>query len=377
VAKETEQQGQRIVVKIGTGTICDASGSPDIAFLADLAQQIARLRDSSSECVIVSSGAIRAGLDLLALPHMPRSMPIKQAAAAVGQGRLMELYAAAFKPFGLTVAQILLTRDDFHDRKRYIHAGNTLSALLKLGVVPIVNENDTIAVEEIKVGDNDTLAALVAGLIAADLLVLLSHDIDGLHTADPKVDADAPLIAVVTNVDEIQSAIGATSSSWGTGGMRTKIEAASLCMQSGIPMTIANGRHPGVLDAVIARRAGTRFEPSAFGAISARKRWIAGGQRPAGLLRIHEAACEQLIHSGRSLLPAGITSVEGEFRAGELVVLEDKDGAAIGRGIVNYDHETIRRIMGMRTSDIRKLNGESVADEVIHRDNLVVINRGE
>ena len=304
-------------------------------------------------------------------------MPIKQAAAAVGQGRLMQHYSVAFEAHQIDVAQILLTRDDFHERKRYIHAGNTLRALLKLGVVPIVNENDTIAVEEIKVGDNDTLAALVAGLVGADLLILLSSDIDGLHTADPKVDPDAKLIPLVTNLDDIQTAIGATASDFGTGGMRTKIEAASLCMRSRIPMTIANGRSAGVIEAVIAQRVGTRFEPQENGAMHARKRWIAGGQRPSGTLRVHPAACEHLLHSGSSLLPAGVTAVEGEFDAGELVVLEDGDGGAIGRGIVNYDHATVRMIMGMRTSDIRKIHGASVADVVIHRDNLVVMAKGE
>jgi glutamate 5-kinase len=376
VTKERIQAaGKRLVVKLGTSTICDDSGVLDPDYLAGLAAQVADLVKRKAEVVIVSSGAIRAGLDLLDLPHQPRAIALKQAAAAVGQSRLMQMYATAFAQRSLKVAQLLLTRDDFHDRRRYVHAGNTLRALLKLGVIPIINENDTIAVDEIKVGDNDSLAALVAGLVGAHLLVLLSSGIDGLHTGDPTLDPEARLIPRVTDLDEIKRHVGASASDWGTGGMRTKIEAASLCMRSRIPMVIANGRKPGILAAVLDGREGTLFEPPVVGKMPARKRWIAGGQRPAGVITVNDGACDQLLHCGRSLLPAGIIAVQGDFHAGDIVVVEDAIGDPIGRGIVNYDHATLREIMGKQTAEVHSLYGGEVSDEVIHRDNLVMVVR--
>ncbi len=345
---------------------------PDPEYLRQLAGQIDALARQGTETVIVTSGAIRAGLGRMALPHQPKSMALKQAAAAVGQSVLMQLYADAFAQFGMTVAQILLTRDDFHDRKRYVNASNTFRALLKLGIVPIVNENDTIATDEIKVGDNDTLGALVAGLVDADLLILLS-DIDGLYDSDPNLSTDARIIRHVTSVDsQIEKASRGTKSDFGTGGMRTKVEAAKICLRSHIPMVIAHGRADGAIISAIRGEIGTRFDTEVVRTISARKRWIAAGQRPKGTVVVHDAAREQLISKGRSLLPAGVLQVHGDFEIGDLVLLVDSNARQFAQGIVNYDARLLNKIKCLRTSQVKAILGDDATDEVVHRDNMIV-----
>jgi len=357
-----------LVVKIGTSTLSNSEGSIDKAFLETLAAQVRAIYDAKRACVIVSSGAGLAGRSAVSISTS--SIPMKQAIAAIGQSRLMQMYSEAFATSGLVVAQILLTRDDFHDRKRFVNAANTLRALISLGVVPIINENDTVATDEIKVGDNDTLAALVAGLIDTEMLILLS-DIDGLYTADPNKDPNATLIPHVTDIKAVRANVGGSSTKVGTGGMKTKLAAADICMRANIPMVIAHGRGDNIVVKAWAGRAGTRFEPTDHKGLTARKRWIASGQRPKGTLTIHEAAYAQLM-SGRSLLPVGVIAVSGKFNAGELVELIDQQGVAFGRGIVAYDSSTVCQIMGMRTAQVKAKLGAMPSDEVIHRDNLVV-----
>ena len=361
----------RVVVKIGTSTLCNSTGSPDAEYIGSLAAQIADLRGGGIECVIVSSGAIRAGLDRLTLPRLPKSTPLKQAAAAVGQGRLMQLYGEAFAPHQMEVAQILLTRDDFHERRRYLHAANTLRALLRLSVVPIVNENDTVAVDEIKVGDNDTLAAQVAGMVEADLLILLS-DIDGLYTADPNSDPTAALLRQVYDIDEVVGAVTESRGAYGTGGMKTKIEAARIATRCGIPMVIAHGRRPEIVRDAIDGSAGTYFA-SAGSLLSARKRWLAGSKNPSGSLTIHSDAVQQVRRHGKSLLAAGVLDVTGSFAPGDLVGLLDDAGRVFAQGIVTCGDQQLRRIKGLRSSDIASEYGATPVAEVVHRDNLVLV----
>jgi glutamate 5-kinase len=321
--------------------------------------------------VLVSSGAIRAGMARLNLAGRPRTIPQKQAAAAIGQGRLMHTYAEAFDVQGIPVAQILLTRDDFRDRLRYLNARNTFTALLRAKAVPIVNENDTVAVDEIKFGDNDTLAALVASLIEADALLLLS-DVDGLYDRDPTQFAEARRIPVVETIDAAVEHLGGdVRTTVGTGGMATKIQAAKICAASGVRMTIANGRRPNVLADALAGQCGTLFLPK-NAPLRPRQRWIAYGTVPKGTVTINEGAHQMLVEEGKSLLPAGVTHVSGRFQPGELVRLIDPRGRPFAQGFVNYAYDALTRIMGRRTDEIATLLGSKPADEVIHRDNLVL-----
>ena len=368
---------KRIVIKIGSSTITRGSGPPDASYIADLAAQVAEQIRLGRSVVIVTSGAIAAGMDRLGLSGRPRTIPQKQAAAAIGQSILMHAYAHAFEPHGLTVAQVLLTRDDLRDRGRYVNASNTLNALLHEGAVPVINENDTIAVDEIKVGDNDTLAALVGTLADADAVLLLS-DVDGLYTANPAQDPDARLIPVVDRIDRnIERLAGGAGSSVGTGGMRTKIQAARICARSGIALVIASGARPNVVADALAGRCGTWFTASVDRPLRSRKRWIAFGSAPRGRLVVNEGARAQLIRGGKSLLPAGVVAVEGEFDCGDIVDIAGPDGAPFAQGLVSYDSAAIDRIRGRRSTEIARILGEKTADEVVHRDNLVLVRPGE
>ncbi|MDR3707553.1 MAG: glutamate 5-kinase [Capsulimonadaceae bacterium] len=364
---------KRIVIKIGSSTITRGSGPPDSSYIAELGAQVAAQVRLGRAVVIVTSGAIAAGMDKLGLAGRPRTIPQKQAAAAVGQGLLMHEYAHAFGAHGLAVAQVLLTREDLQDRGRYVNASNTLNALLRLGAIPIINENDTIAVEEIKFGDNDTLAALVGTLADADAVLLLS-DVDGLYTANPAQDPDARLIPVVDRIDRgIERLAGGAGSSVGTGGMRTKLQAAKICASSGIALIIANGSRPNVVTDALAGKCGTWFTAAVDHPLRSRKRWIAFGGAPKGHLVVNEGARAQLVRGGKSLLAAGIVAVEGEFACGDLVDVASVDGAAFAQGLVSYDSASIARIQGRRSSEIARILGEKTADEVVHRDNLVLL----
>jgi glutamate 5-kinase len=364
---------RRLVVKVGSGLVASAEGGADQACIERLAGDVAAVR-AGREVVLVTSGAILTGMARLALPQRPRSIPEKQAAAAVGQSALMWHYEAAFKRHGIAVGQVLLTAQDISDRARYLNARNTLQTLLHLDVLPVVNENDTVAVEEIKVGDNDNLSALVASLIEADLLVLLT-DVDGLYTEDPAVNPDARRIDTVDAVTpEIERLVYDRAGRISVGGMATKLEAAQKAAASGIPMVIASGRAPGVLARVVGGEAvGTYFRPRAD-RLTARKRWIAFAVPPQGRLTVDAGALRALTREGRSLLPSGVVAVDGAFAAGEVVALvTEGDGREIGRGLVNFDAAELRKIRGGKTTEIEERLGYKSVDEVIHRDNLVIL----
>ena len=364
---------KRLVVKVGSGLI----SAPGRGLLPDrigaLADELAALAKDGREVVVVSSGAIASGMARLGLTQRPRSIPEKQAAAAVGQSALMWHYEQAFARHGIRVAQVLLTQEDISARPRYLNARNTLQVLLRFRVVPVVNENDTVAVEEIKVGDNDNLAALVAHLVDADLLVILT-DVDGLYTGDPRVDPEARRLDTVDAVtEEIERLVWDADGQVSVGGMSTKLEAARKVTSSGIPMVIASGRVPGTLRRVLrGEPLGTYFVPRGD-RLAGRKRWIAFAVPPQGRLTVDAGARSALVERGKSLLPSGVVEVEGEFHAGEVVSLSAADGKEFARGLTNYDAAELRKIQGAKTKDIEERLGYKSFDEVIHRDNLVLL----
>jgi glutamate 5-kinase len=364
---------RRVVVKVGSGLITLPNQGPSAERISRLAADVAQLVKDRREVALVSSGAIATGMARLRLAARPRSIPEKQAAAAVGQSALMWHYEQAFKKHGIQVGQVLLTGQDISDRSRYLNARNTLLALLEFGVLPVVNENDTVAVDEIKVGDNDNLAALVAHLIDADLLVLLT-DVDGLYTGDPRRDPMAHRLETVEAVtDEIQRLVFASTNHVSVGGMSTKLEAAQKANASGIPMVIASGSEPDVLQRLLkGEPLGTYFQPR-DDRLAARKRWIAFAVPPQGRLLVDAGAKKALTERGKSLLPSGVAEVEGEFLAGALVALAEIDGHEFARGLVNYDAAELRKIRGAKTREIETTLGYKGLDEVIHRDNLVLI----
>ena len=364
---------KRLVVKVGSGLI----SAPGQGLLPDrigaLADELAALAKDGREVVVVSSGAIASGMARLGLTRRPRSIPEKQAAAAVGQSALMWHYEQAFARHGIRVAQVLVTQEDISARPRYLNARNTLQVLLRFRVVPVVNENDTVAVEEIKVGDNDNLAALVAHLIDADLLVILT-DVDGLYTGDPRVDPEARRLETVDAVtEEIERLVWDADGQISVGGMSTKLEAARKVTSSGIPMVIASGRVPGTLRRVLrGEPLGTYFVPRGD-RLAGRKRWIAFAVPPQGRLTVDAGARSALVERGKSLLPSGVVDVEGEFHAGEVVSLSAADGKEFARGLTNYDAAELRKIQGAKTKDLEERLGYKSFDEVIHRDNLVLL----
>jgi len=364
---------RRIVVKVGSGLITAPGEGPVAPRISALADDLAALVKDRREVALVSSGAITTGMARLGLPARPRSIPEKQAAAAVGQSALMWQYEQAFKPHGIKVGQVLLTRQDISDRPRYLNARNTLLTLLDFGVLPVVNENDTVAVDEIKVGDNDNLAALVAHLIDADLLVLLT-DVDGLYTGDPRRDPDARRLETVEAVTEdIQRLVYDTAARVSVGGMSTKLEAAQKANASGIPMVIASGKDPGTLHRLLKGEAiGTYFQPR-DDRLASRKRWIGFAVPLQGRLTVDAGARRALTERGKSLLPSGLVEVEGEFLAGAAVGLAEGDGPEFARGLVNYDADELRKIRGAKTTDIERTLGYRGLDEVVHRDNLVLL----
>lgn len=336
-----------------------------------LVRQLVDAVNQGKELVLVTSGAIGAGMSRLGLKERPRSVPGQQAVAAVGQGLLMQVYEKLFAEYGHVVAQVLLTREDLQNRRRYLNSRNTLLKLFEYGAIPIVNENDTVAVDEIRFGDNDTLSALVASLIDADLLVILS-DVDGLYSGNPQTDPHARRLDVVREVTpELWKAAQGPGSALGTGGMVTKLEAARIAMASGCAMVVAHGAEEEVLLKILAgERVGTLFLPRER--MTGRKRWIAFLQQPRGVLSVDEGAGRALTREGKSLLPIGIVKVEGTFKQGDLVRVLDPSGREIARGLVNYSSKEVRQIQGLKTAEIEATLGMKAYDEVIHRDNLVI-----
>jgi glutamate 5-kinase len=364
-------------VKIGSSTLTDASGKIDVTYIDGLVDQVGFLRAQGCEIIIVTSAAIVAGLEALGMPpRRSESIPILQAAAAVGQLELAKVYANAFEKRDIRVGQILLTRFEIENRATYLHARDTIEKLLELGIVPLINENDTVAVEEIRFGDNDTLAAQVAILVKADLVILLS-DIEGLYTADPRLDEDARLLETVgAFTEEIVSSAGAAGSSRGSGGMVTKLEAARMLMAAAIPLVICEGHVPNVVvDTVSGKRIGTRFsQADGRHQAGARKLWLALGGSVKGGVFVDEGAVKALREQGSSLLPVGVRRIEGNFASGQAVNIRTLDGFLIGRGITNYSSDELKLAAGRKSSEIadNALLRHLANTEVIHRDQLVV-----
>ncbi|MCS6844705.1 MAG: glutamate 5-kinase [Caldilineales bacterium] len=364
---------QRIVLKLGTSVL--TAGSPHLnrPRLLELVRQAARLHAAGVDLVVVSSGAIAAGRERLGHRPLPQAVPTKQMLAAVGQSRLMHHYEQLFDIYGVVVAQVLLTRADLDHRSRYLNARDTLQALLAERIVPIINENDAVATDEIKLGDNDTLSALVANLVEADLLLLLT-DQPGLFTADPRTNPDAQLIPEVERIDDsLRALAGGSRSGLGTGGMVTKLTAADLARRGGAEVVIAAGSvEDVVLRVARGERIGTRFPPLA-GKLESRKRWLLGGLVPAGRIYVDDGAARALISQGRSLLPVGITRVEGQFERGDTVRICNAAGQEIARGLTRYGAASLDKIKGHRSDEIAAILGYENSPEVVHRDDMVVL----
>lgn len=363
-------RAKRVVIKIGSNVLT-GEGGLDLRVMGRLADEITTLKEEGREVILVSSGAIAAGLKKMGLPERPKALPEQQACAAVGQGSLMMAYDEAFGRSGVRVGQVLLTRDDLAVRKRYLNARNTLLALLGWGAVPIINENDTVAVEEIRFGDNDLLSASICDLASADLLVILST-IDGLYDRDPREER-ARLISLVESVDrKVERCVAPHKSEFGLGGMESKLQAAKRVALGGRPTLIANGRQAGILGRLFAGELlGTLILPAAE-KLSPRKRWIAFMCAPRGELVLDDGACKVLLGQGKSLLPSGIVEVRGRFGPGAPVRCVDARGAEIAVGLVNYNSADLARIAGLKSSEIEATLGYRFYDEAIHRDNLVV-----
>ena len=374
--KELLKKVKRVVVKIGSGVLTSEENGVNPAFLEGLASDIAGLRERGLEVVIVSSGAVAAGRQALGLPDRPRTLPQKQAAAAIGQSRLMRAYEEAFSGFGEKVAQILLTRDDLANRRRFQNARGTLDTLLACGIIPVINENDTVVVDELKFGDNDNLSALVTNLVEAQLLLIMT-DIDGLYTADPRTDPNATLIHQVGAITrEMERGAGGSGTSVGTGGMATKLAAAKKVVKSGVAAIIFAGKGEGnrgnLTRVMKGELIGTLFLPAGE-SLNRRKHWIAFTIKPAGSIVVDAGAREVLARHGKSLLPSGIAKVEGRFDRGACVRVKAPDGVEFARGIVDYSSQEIERISRHKSSEIEQILGFRYGDDVIHRDNLVIL----
>lgn len=398
---------RRIVVKLGSNVLSAGSDRLDRAHLLEIVRQIAQLHRRGFEVTVVTSGAVLAGRERMGYPKLKPSIPFRQMLAAVGQGRLMQVYESLFDIYEIRVAQILLTADDFWQRPRYLNARDTMLGLLAARVVPIINENDTVATQEIKVGDNDNLGALVVTLIDADLLILLSH-VDGLYTADPRVDPNARLIHEVAAVDEtIWDVAGDTLAPSGTGGMRTKVQAAQMAQRAGAITILANGGEPDVLPRLLAgERLGTRFLPAPPRSVStsskaphrdvlqpdglpaydaalatrleSRKRWILAGSQAPGCIVVDHGAAEAITRHGKSLLPVGVIEVGQEgFERGETVrIYEGRANGApleIARGVVRYASDELDQIKGLHSKQIRVRLGYDYGDEVVHHNDMVIL----
>jgi glutamate 5-kinase len=340
--------------------------------MLEIVQQVALLHQQGHEMVVVSSGAMAAGRERLGFPDLGRSVPAKQMLSAVGQGRLLHLYSQLFDLFEIVVGQVLLTRDDLGHRTRYLNARDTLTTLIERRIIPIINENDTTATHEIRVGDNDNLSALVASLLEADLLVILT-DQPGLFTADPRQDSNAQLIPQVARIDEGTWALaGGTATGLGTGGMVTKIQAAQLASRSGVTTIVAAGSEPDVLARIVVGEAvGTRFEPVNTH-VESRKRWLLM-EKTHGTLVVDAGAAKKLLKGGASLLPVGVTDVESTFDRGEALAVVGPDGAKIAHGLTNYASEELRKLCGVQSSKIVEILGYTYGDAVIHRNNMVLL----
>jgi glutamate 5-kinase len=363
---------KRIVIKIGSHLII--KGGDD--FLKSIALQVKKLKDDGVQIIIVSSGAIATGLKEYKLITKPKSVVEKQSFAAIGQPLLINKYIEVFKPYNIKVAQVLLTRDDFDVRQRYLNIKNTLEHLLKIYVVPIINENDTIVVDEIKVGDNDTLSAVVATKLDADLLVLLT-DVDGVYDKDPNKYPDAKIIEEIKDIEEIENKCIISSKTkffCGTGGMKTKLDAAKICVSNGVEVVIANGLKENVIiDIVNGRKIGSRFLPVELPKVSSKEKWIKYITRPKGKIFVDDGAAKAVLEQHKSLLPVGVKKVDGKFKKGDVVSIYSVDGEEIARGVVNYNTEEIELVKQKKSEQIKKLYPQFIYEEVVHANNMVIV----
>ncbi len=373
VRQEVIALAHTVVVKVGTNVLTHGDGALELARVQALADQIQRLRATGRKVVLVSSGAIGAGMGRLGLAKRPTDLRQLQACAAVGQAFLMRAYEDCLTKHGIPTAQLLLTAGDFDSRSRYLNARNTIVTLFEWGCLPIINENDTVSVAEIRFGDNDQLAALVTNLLQAPLLILLSV-VDGLYSADPNTDPNAKLVPTVAAIDaDVLDKAGASRSSLGSGGMRSKLRAARQATAAGESVVMANGEQPDVLDAIFrGEPVGTLFLPHST-TMPAWKRWLGYAARPRGRFGVDAGAREAVQSKGRSLLPIGVVQVEGTFGKGDVVALCDAEGVEFARGLTNYSSSAADKLRGMRSEQIRGTLGELPYEEVVHRDNLVVV----
>ncbi len=374
VREEILSNVSKIVIKIGTRVLTNEDGLLDKNRIMELSKQVVDLRLRGFSVVIVSSGSIGAGIGALGLQKRPGFLPELQAAAAIGQGKLIEIYNKCFEKHGYHAAQLLLTRQDFEDRQRYLNTCNTLHSLLDFKIIPIINENDTISVEEITFGDNDILSALVTNLLRADLLILLSS-VDGLYTTPPTSGKKCRVLSVVDSIsDDIKKLAFKQKTKEGVGGMESKLEAANIATGSGEAVIIANGMQSGILSKIMNYDdVGTLFVPYNK-KITSRKRWIGFTVKPKGRVYIDEGALGAIQKKGKSLLPSGVVKIDGKFVKGDVVSIVDAvENKEIARGLMNYSDDEVRKVKGLRTSLIRKTLGYKPYDEIIHRDNMVLL----
>ncbi|MEK5061235.1 glutamate 5-kinase [Paenibacillus sp. FSL H7-0326] len=364
----------RIVVKIGSSSLTTDSGSLNHEAVSFYASEIAALHQAGHEVLLVTSGAVAAGFGHIGYETRPKLLHEKQAAAAVGQALLMQAYQQAFAHHHIKTAQILLTRTDFTNRKRMGNAGMTIDELLKQNVIPVINENDTVSVDELKFGDNDMLSALVAGLTKAKKLIILT-DTDGLYTADPRYHADAKHYDRIDEItDEIYEVAGGSGSLVGTGGMRSKVDAAKVATRGGVPVFVGRVNEPGDLLAATADHGKGTYFDTRQNSLSRKKQWLGFISSPLGSIHVDQGAEEALIYGGHSLLPVGVRRVEGQFHAGDVIEVVNLQGTLIGRGIVNYDAEQLRSIIGLPSPDVlKKLEGSLHRLEVVHRDEWITL----
>jgi glutamate 5-kinase len=363
---------KRVVVKIGSSLVASPNGGLRLDRIGRLAEEFGLLQAQNRQLVLVSSGAIVAGISHLALNSYPQEVPLQQAAAAVGQSRLMRAYEMAFEESGHKIAQILLTHQDLADRRRFLNARHTLTTLLKLGVIPIINENDTVSIEEIRFGDNDTLAGQIAHLVDADLLVILS-DVNGLYEEDPHLNPSAKLIPMVPTITkQIENLAGASRTKSSRGGMVTKIQAAKQAGRFGVPTLLLNGETPNALAQALEGNSNGTFFASKESSLTTRKQWIAYTLRPKGEIMLDEGAVAALVLRGKSLLASGILNVKGTFLTGDPVSCTTQEGIVFAQGLINYSAESLQRIKGKQTAEIKQLLGALEYEEVIHRDNLAL-----
>lgn len=365
---------KNIIVKIGSSSLCDQNGNIDKEKILNLIQQIAYIKRKNIKITLVSSGAINAGVHIMNLKQRPDTIPQKQALAAIGQASLMQIYEDLFSLFKLKCAQILLNHDDFDDRKRLMNFNNAMQAIIDYDVVPIINENDTLAVDEIKVGDNDTLASMIVPAVNADLVIIVS-DIDGLYDDNPHTNKDAKLISNVAGITKtIENMAKDASSKVGTGGMITKIKAAKICNEFGCDLAIVNGNQPNVLiDLLEGKEVGTYFDSTPVRHLSSRQHWIMYRSMPKGKIIVDDGARLALVNKHTSLLPKGIVNVEGNFLMSQIVDIVDCNNDLIARGIANYSSDEIRLIKGLNSSEIETVPHYKDYDEVVHANNLVLV----